>query len=91
MPRLVVVRSGLVLALTASLTPTAPLAAQQQRVVGLDVAGMDTTVRPGSDFYRYANGGWDRTTSIPADRSSETSFSTTAQRARAQITSLITS
>src|SRR5215218_5359820 len=86
MPRLVA-RSAIVLSLAAALVSSAPLAAQQ-RVVGLDVAGMDTTVRPGNDFYRYANGGWDRTTSIPADRSSLTSFAVTAQRARAQLTSL---
>src|SRR5215213_1850596 len=89
MPRLVA-RSAIVLTLAATLASSAPLAAQQ-RVVGLDVAGMDTTVRPGNDFYRYANGGWDRTTSIPADRSSLTSFAVTAQRARAQLTSLIES
>lgn len=37
---------------------------------GFDLAGMDTTVKPGDDFYRYANGNWDKTTEIPADRSS---------------------
>ena len=38
--------------------------------VGIDVAGMDPSVAPGDDFFRYANGTWDRTTPIPADRSS---------------------
>jgi len=47
MPRLVA-RSAIVLTLAAALASSAPLAAQQ-RVVGLDVAGMDTTVRPGND------------------------------------------
>ena len=37
---------------------------------GFDTAGMDRTVAPGDDFYRYANGNWDKTTPIPADRSS---------------------
>jgi len=32
--------------------------------------GMDTTVVPGNDFFAYANGGWLKTTEIPADRSS---------------------
>ena len=32
--------------------------------------GMDTTVAPGNDFFEYANGGWSKTTEIPADRSS---------------------
>jgi putative endopeptidase len=35
---------------------------------GFDLAGMDRNVAPGDSFYRYANGNWDRTTEIPADR-----------------------
>lgn len=37
---------------------------------GFDVSGMDRSVAPGVDFFRYANGGWERRTAIPADRSS---------------------
>jgi predicted metalloendopeptidase len=33
-------------------------------------AGMDTSIRPGDDFFGYANGGWLKETAIPADRSS---------------------
>lgn len=36
---------------------------------GFDTAGMDRTVRPGDDFYAYANGNWAKQTPIPADRS----------------------
>lgn len=36
---------------------------------GFDAIGMDRTVAPGASFYNYANGNWDRTTQIPADRS----------------------
>jgi len=36
---------------------------------GFDLAGRDTTVQPGDDFYDYASGTWDKTTEIPADRS----------------------
>jgi predicted metalloendopeptidase len=78
------------LAFSACLVSAAPLEAQHHAVPGLDVAGMDTTVRPGDDFYRYANGGWERTTEIPADRSSITSFAVTDRRARDQLTSIIT-
>ena len=36
---------------------------------GLDLAGMDRAVKPGDDFFAYANGGWMAKTEIPADRS----------------------
>src|ERR1700679_38429 len=35
---------------------------------GFDATGMDTSVRAGDDFIKYANGGWDVRTPIPADR-----------------------
>ena len=37
---------------------------------GLLVEGMDTDVRPGDDFNLFANGGWVKTTEIPADKAS---------------------
>src|SRR6188768_2665325 len=36
--------------------------------IGLDLAGMDRSVKPGDDFFRYANGTWMKETEIPADR-----------------------
>lgn len=36
---------------------------------GFDTAGMDRSIKPGDDFYAYANGAWARNTPIPADRS----------------------
>ena len=39
------------------------------RTRGIDVEGMDRSVRPGDDFNAYANGGWIHTTEIPPDRS----------------------
>lgn len=35
---------------------------------GLDIAGMDQTIHPGDDFYRYMNGGWLRAAVIPPDQ-----------------------
>jgi predicted metalloendopeptidase len=37
---------------------------------GLDLAGIDRSVAPGDDFFRYANGRWLQATEIPADRAS---------------------
>jgi putative endopeptidase len=36
---------------------------------GIVVANMDRSVKPGDDFYRYANGDWLKRTEIPSDRS----------------------
>lgn len=36
---------------------------------GFDVAGMDRAVKPGDNFYKYANGNWEKITPIPADKS----------------------
>lgn len=36
---------------------------------GFDEAGMDRTIAPGDDFYAFANGTWEKTTPIPADKS----------------------
>ena len=36
---------------------------------GPDLAALDRSVKPGDDFWAYANGAWLRATEIPADRS----------------------
>ncbi len=38
-------------------------------VSGIDVAGMDTGVRPGDDFFAYVNGTWVQNAEMPADKS----------------------
>ncbi len=35
---------------------------------GVDLAGRDLSVRPGDDFFQYANGTWAANTPIPSDR-----------------------
>ena len=42
---------------------------------GFDTAGMDTTVAPGDNFFGYANGGWLKAVTIPADKSTYSMFS----------------
>jgi putative endopeptidase len=41
---------------------------------GISGADMDTSVKPGEDFYRYANGAWLKRTEIPPDRPSIGTF-----------------
>lgn len=45
---------------------------------GFDTAGMDKTVPPGTDFYNYANGAWERNTPIPDDKSNYGMFTVLA-------------
>lgn len=49
-------------------------AAAGAAAAGLDLAGMDRAVRPGDDFYAFANGTWMATAEIPADRAAWGSF-----------------
>ena len=37
---------------------------------GVDLSGMDKSVKPGDSFYKFVNGTWERNTEIPADKSS---------------------
>ena len=41
---------------------------------GVDLAGMDKSVRPGDDFFDYANGTWYKNAVIPPDRTATGSF-----------------
>ena len=43
---------------------------------GFDATGMDASVKPGDDFYDYANGTWAKNTPIPADKSNYGAFNT---------------
>src|SRR5208282_3182531 len=56
-----------------ALLALAPIIAHAQTALspethGIVVANMDRSVKPGDDFYRYANGDWIKRTEIPPDR-----------------------
>jgi putative endopeptidase len=53
----------------AAPAPVAPAPKPQIGDFGFDATGMDRTVAPGDNFYRYANGTWAKNTPIPADKS----------------------
>ena len=44
------------------------LASPKYGTWGFDATGMDLSVKPGDDFFRYANGKWADRTQIPSDR-----------------------
>ena len=48
----------------------APAPHAADRPTGVDLAGMDHSVKPGDDFDGYANGNWRKTAVIPPDRAS---------------------
>jgi putative endopeptidase len=56
---------------------------------GISVANMDTSVKPGDNFYEYANGNWIKRTEIPADRARIGVFNTLADKSDKQTADLI--
>jgi putative endopeptidase len=68
-----------------------PIAGQRLGPWGFDVAGMDRSVRPGVDFFRFASGNWLRNTQIPADRSSFGSFNVLGDLSEARVRQLVES
>ncbi len=72
-----------VLPLAAVAKPAAPV------VHDVDLAGIDSSVKPGDDFYKYANGAWMKTAQIPADRSSYGPGVVLGEKTSAQVRDLI--
>lgn len=58
------------LALFACKEETKEMKKEGNDAPGINVAYIDTTVRPQDDFYQFVNGGWLETAEIPADRTS---------------------
>ncbi|MCI4590595.1 M13 family peptidase [Sphingobium sp. BYY-5] len=56
--------------------PSASAAKPTYGSYGFDTAGMDKSVKPGDDFYDYANGTWAKNTPIPSDKSNYGAFNT---------------
>ena len=57
---------------------------------GVDLAGGDTSVKPGDDFFRFTAGKWFDATVIPADRASTGTFYDLRERTQDQLKTLIT-
>ncbi|KUE80119.1 peptidase M13 [Aeromonas schubertii] len=80
------------LTLSASLVALALLAGCQStppRHSGLQGANMDLGVKPGDDFFRYANGHWLGTARIPADRPADGAFYALRDRSLADVKVLV--
>src|SRR5579884_2260381 len=76
---LAVFTSGLISAQTKATTKS----------LGIDVSGMDRSVRPQDDFFRFVNGAWVDRTAIPADRSSYGSFPILSEKSETEVRGII--
>ncbi|MDX1499152.1 MAG: M13-type metalloendopeptidase [Woeseiaceae bacterium] len=70
-------------------TPAPAAAVPAPLVSGVDLDGMDRSVRPQDDFYHYANGTWLATTEIPADQVGWGSYMTLRDRGLEQLRTII--
>jgi putative endopeptidase len=86
---LVLAASVFIAACSGQQSSRAPASESDQSAGGVDLAGMDSSVKPGDDFFRYANGSWLAVTEIPADRSSYGLDARLAEQALLQTRSLL--
>jgi putative endopeptidase len=56
---------------------------------GIDTAQMDSSVKPGDDFYKYVNGKWLSTFQIPADKASYGVFDALVDKSESDVHSLL--
>jgi len=71
----ILLRTSAALVLAAAVpTFAAPVVKTVYGDFGVDLSARDPAVKPGDDFWAYANGGWDKKTEIPADKPSTGAF-----------------
>jgi putative endopeptidase len=74
---------------TQSATDASDSAAPELGSFGIDLSHQDPSVRPGDDFFRYANGKWLDEFELPADRSNYGSFTVLSDRSDERVRSII--
>jgi putative endopeptidase len=73
------------------LIPASLLLAAAAAEPALDKKNMNPAVRPGDDFFRYANGAWIRNLAMPADKSEYDAFDQVREQNRARLRDLFES
>src|SRR3954466_10875855 len=95
MKRFVLIVAASIIALSACTKTGSGGSATEQQVQGsqsgIDKSLMDTSVKPGDDFDKYANGTWEKNAQIPADKSNISVFSTINDEAEKRAADVITS
>ncbi len=63
---------------------------EEQKVVkAIDIVNLDTTVAPGDNFFKYANGGWMKATPIPDEHSRWGSFNILQEETNANLKNIV--
>jgi endothelin-converting enzyme/putative endopeptidase len=82
---LVAVSAALLSACGPTSAPVADAARPAVGSFGVDLAQMDTTIRPGDDFYGYVNGTWLKTFQMPPDRARYTTGTSVSEKMEADV------
>ncbi len=61
----------------------------EEKIPGIIVENMDTSVKPSDDFFRYVNGTWLDKTEIPADRTSWGAFNELRKKTDADVLTIL--
>ncbi len=78
-------------ALAEDAKPAAPSLVNAKRfgTWGIDIDGMDRSVKPGDDWFKYVSGKWAATTQIPPDRTEYGAFSLLTDLSEARVHALL--
>jgi putative endopeptidase len=72
--------------------PAAPAAEAPKAALGafgIDTSAMDTSVKPGDDFYKYVNGKWTSTFQMPADKARYGVFDSLRDKSETDVKTLL--
>ena len=88
--------AALVLTACSNENPAAPPAATPAAApraalgtFGIDTTAMDTSVKPGDDFYAYVNGTWVSTFEMPADKARYGVFDALRDKSESDVRTLL--
>ena len=76
-------------AFAADEKPASATEAQRYGTWGIDLEGMDRSVKPGDDFFKYVNGKWAASTQIPADRTGYGAFAVLRDLSEARVRAIL--